>query len=149
MSLDLSIDLILPATNRPRLDSASIRDEYQESSWGVKGSRRIRLRVTTLVLYSFTTPYLFTILTLSIHRLLLHGCSSCCYGCEGSQGSFISVNLGMARIDAVGITEVSLLSGLLYGPQLRKEEKCPPLLLQCENSWFNFNTKKLHCWIIG
>jgi hypothetical protein len=27
----------------PRIDSASNRNEYQESSWGVKGGRRVRL----------------------------------------------------------------------------------------------------------
>jgi hypothetical protein len=29
--------------SRPRVDSASNRNEYQESSWGVKGGRRLRL----------------------------------------------------------------------------------------------------------
>jgi hypothetical protein len=38
-----SIDLIFPAG----VDSASNRNEYQESSWGVKGGRLVRL--TTLL----------------------------------------------------------------------------------------------------
>jgi hypothetical protein len=38
-SLDFSIYLILPAG----VDSASNRNEYQESSWGVKGSWHVRL----------------------------------------------------------------------------------------------------------
>jgi hypothetical protein len=42
-SLDFSIDLILPAALCPGVDSASNRNEYQESSWGVKGSLRVRL----------------------------------------------------------------------------------------------------------
>jgi hypothetical protein len=50
------------------------------------------------------------------------------------RGSFISVDLGMARIDVVGITEVPLPSGILYGPQLREEENYPPLLLHSQNS---------------
>jgi hypothetical protein len=40
-----SIYLILPACG-PGVDSASNRNEYQESSWGVKGGQRVRL--TTL-----------------------------------------------------------------------------------------------------
>jgi hypothetical protein len=42
-SLDFSIDLILPAALWPGVDSASNRNEYQESSWGVKGGRWFRL----------------------------------------------------------------------------------------------------------
>jgi hypothetical protein len=42
-SLDFSIDLILPPHYGPGVDSASNRSEYQESSWGVKGGRRVRL----------------------------------------------------------------------------------------------------------
>jgi hypothetical protein len=42
MSLDFSIHLIHPHYS-PGVDSASNRNEYQESSWGVKGNRRIRL----------------------------------------------------------------------------------------------------------
>jgi hypothetical protein len=42
--VDFSIYLIFPAALRP--DSASNNIEYQESSWGVKGGRRVRL--TTL-----------------------------------------------------------------------------------------------------
>jgi hypothetical protein len=41
-SMDFSIDLILPAALLPGVDSASNRNEYQEFSWGVKGSRRVR-----------------------------------------------------------------------------------------------------------
>jgi hypothetical protein len=37
MSLDFSIDLILPATHGHGVDSASNRNEYQEPSWRVKG----------------------------------------------------------------------------------------------------------------
>jgi hypothetical protein len=36
----ISIELILPATLSP-----SNRNEYQESSWGIKGSRRVRLTI--------------------------------------------------------------------------------------------------------
>jgi hypothetical protein len=46
MSLDFSMDPMLPAAQCPGVDSASNRNEYQESSWGVKGGLRIRL--TTL-----------------------------------------------------------------------------------------------------
>jgi hypothetical protein len=42
-SLDFSIDLILPAHYGPGVDWASNRNEYQESSWGVKDGRRVRL----------------------------------------------------------------------------------------------------------
>jgi hypothetical protein len=42
-SLDFSIYLILPAALWPGVDSASKRKEYQESSLGVKGGRRVRL----------------------------------------------------------------------------------------------------------
>jgi hypothetical protein len=46
-SLDLSINLIFTAALwGPGVDSASNRNEYLESSWGVKGGRRVRL--TTL-----------------------------------------------------------------------------------------------------
>jgi hypothetical protein len=41
-----SIYLILPAALCPGVDSASNRNEYQESSWGIKGDWRVRL--TTL-----------------------------------------------------------------------------------------------------
>jgi hypothetical protein len=42
--LDFSVDLILPSTLwHWGVDSASKRNEYQKSSWGVKGSRHIRL----------------------------------------------------------------------------------------------------------
>jgi hypothetical protein len=41
-SLDFSIDLILPAALWLWVDSASNRNEYQKSSWGVKGGRRVR-----------------------------------------------------------------------------------------------------------
>jgi hypothetical protein len=41
-----STDLILPADYGPGVDSASNRNEYQESSWGAKGGRRVWL--TTL-----------------------------------------------------------------------------------------------------
>jgi hypothetical protein len=45
-SLDFSIDLILPRHNYgPGVDSASNRNEYQESFWGVKGGRRVRLTI--------------------------------------------------------------------------------------------------------
>jgi hypothetical protein len=42
-----SVYLILPAALWPWVDSASNRNEYQESSWGIKGGRRVRL--TTLL----------------------------------------------------------------------------------------------------
>jgi hypothetical protein len=45
-SLDFLIDIILPAALWPWVDSAGNINEYQEYSWGVNGSRRIRL--TTL-----------------------------------------------------------------------------------------------------
>jgi hypothetical protein len=41
-SLDFSIDLIQPHYG-PGVDSASNGNEYQESSWGVKGGRRVGL----------------------------------------------------------------------------------------------------------
>jgi hypothetical protein len=43
MPFDFPIYLILPAALWPWDDSASNRIEYQESSWGVKGGRRVRL----------------------------------------------------------------------------------------------------------
>jgi hypothetical protein len=42
-SLDFSIDLTLQPHYDPGVHSASDRNEYQESSWGVKGGRRVRL----------------------------------------------------------------------------------------------------------
>jgi hypothetical protein len=42
-SLDFSIKVILPAVLWPWVDSASNRNEYQDSSRGVKGGRRVRL----------------------------------------------------------------------------------------------------------
>jgi hypothetical protein len=42
-SLDFSIYLILSAALWAWVDSASNRNEYQESSWGIKGGRRVRL----------------------------------------------------------------------------------------------------------
>jgi hypothetical protein len=36
-SLDFSVDLILPAALWPGVDSASNRNEYQETSWGGGG----------------------------------------------------------------------------------------------------------------
>jgi hypothetical protein len=44
--MDFSIYLILLAAHGPGVESASNRNEYQESSWGVKGGRGVRL--TTL-----------------------------------------------------------------------------------------------------
>jgi hypothetical protein len=41
-SLDFSIDLNLQQQYGPGADSASNRNEYQESSWGVKGCRRVK-----------------------------------------------------------------------------------------------------------
>jgi hypothetical protein len=35
-SLDFLVDLILPVALRPCVDSASNRNEYQESSWGAE-----------------------------------------------------------------------------------------------------------------
>jgi hypothetical protein len=43
MSLDISIDLVHPAALWPWVDSASNRNEYQESSWGVRGCQCIKL----------------------------------------------------------------------------------------------------------
>jgi hypothetical protein len=42
-SLNFSIDLTLQPHYGPGFDSASNRNEYQEFSGGVKGSRRVRL----------------------------------------------------------------------------------------------------------
>jgi hypothetical protein len=42
-----SVYLTLPATLWPGVDSASNRNEYQESSWGVKGSQRVRLTTSS------------------------------------------------------------------------------------------------------
>jgi hypothetical protein len=41
-----SIYLILPAALWPWVDSASNRNEYQESSWGLKGGRCVRLTIS-------------------------------------------------------------------------------------------------------
>jgi hypothetical protein len=48
-SLDFSINLILPTALWLWIDTASHRKVYQEFSWGIKGSRRVRL--TTLPPY--------------------------------------------------------------------------------------------------
>jgi hypothetical protein len=42
-SLDFAVNLILPAALWPWVDSASNRNEYRESSWGVKGGWSVRL----------------------------------------------------------------------------------------------------------
>jgi hypothetical protein len=42
-SLDFSIDLIFQLYYGPGVDSASNRNEHQQSSWGVKGGRRVGL----------------------------------------------------------------------------------------------------------
>jgi hypothetical protein len=44
-SMDFSIDLILPHYG-PGVGSASNRNEYQESSWGVKGGRGVGLKTS-------------------------------------------------------------------------------------------------------
>jgi hypothetical protein len=46
MPLDFPINLIFQQHYGPGVDSASNRNEYQESSWVIKGGRRVRL--TTL-----------------------------------------------------------------------------------------------------
>jgi hypothetical protein len=45
-SLDFSIDLIFQPHYAPGVDSASSRNEYQESSWG-EGRRRVRLTTSS------------------------------------------------------------------------------------------------------
>jgi hypothetical protein len=42
-SLNFSIDLIFQSHYEPGVDSASNRNDYQGSSWGVKVGRRVRL----------------------------------------------------------------------------------------------------------
>jgi hypothetical protein len=42
-SLDFSVDLIFQLLYCPGVDSGSYRNEYNESSWGVKGGRSVRL----------------------------------------------------------------------------------------------------------
>jgi hypothetical protein len=43
MRWSFSIDLILPFHSSPGVDSASNRNEYQESSWGIKSGQCVRL----------------------------------------------------------------------------------------------------------
>jgi hypothetical protein len=45
-SLDFSIDLILQLYYGPGVDSASNRNGYQGTSWGVKGGRPVRLTLS-------------------------------------------------------------------------------------------------------
>jgi hypothetical protein len=57
MSLDFSVDLILPAAQSSGADSASNRNEYQESSCGVKGGRRVMLRTSPSCVSRFSRKY--------------------------------------------------------------------------------------------
>jgi hypothetical protein len=44
-SLNFSIDITFQSHYGPRVDSPYGRNEYQHSSWGVKGGRRVRLTI--------------------------------------------------------------------------------------------------------
>jgi hypothetical protein len=48
-SLDFSIDLILPAALWPGVDSASDRNEYQESSWRVNYNGSLLVTIVSYV----------------------------------------------------------------------------------------------------
>jgi hypothetical protein len=45
--LKISIDVIVQPHYDPRVDSASNRNKYQESSWRINGGRRVRLATLT------------------------------------------------------------------------------------------------------
>jgi hypothetical protein len=57
MSLDFSVDVILPAALWPENDSASNRNEYQESSWGVKGGLLVTLTASLPSLSRLSRKY--------------------------------------------------------------------------------------------
>jgi hypothetical protein len=79
ISMDFSIYLILPAALRPCGHPASKRNEYQESSWEIKGGRRVKLtspplweprRLTTLWAYTacHRDSFTFTFMSTAVQR---------------------------------------------------------------------------------